>query len=50
MPLDQIQRAKTHGVTIDYIRDLKAQGFRSATLEIWCGRAITGSPATSSRR
>src|SRR5262245_24490804 len=33
LTLDEIQRAKTHGVTIEYIRDIKAQGFRSSSLE-----------------
>ena len=33
LTLDEVQRAKTHGVSIDYIREIKGQGFRAATLE-----------------
>ena len=33
LTLDEVQRAKTHGVTIEYIKEIKAQGFRAVSLE-----------------
>ncbi|HWW85336.1 MAG TPA: hypothetical protein VNZ26_17120 [Vicinamibacterales bacterium] len=33
LSLDQVQRAKNHGVTIDYIRELRAQGLRDLPIE-----------------
>src|SRR5262249_19724262 len=30
LTLDTVQRAKTHGVTIDYIKAMKAEGYRGA--------------------
>ena len=41
LTLDQIQRAKTHGVTIDYIKGSRARASRSPRSRSWCGRAIT---------
>lgn len=33
LTLEQVRRARNHGVTIDYIKSIKAEGHRAATLE-----------------
>ena len=44
------RRAKTHGVTIEYIRGIKGEGFRNATLGRSCAHSTTASRQSTSRR